>query len=111
MLLGVPRDAQITKIVLQDVRMCPQKPKKLLKLAPNQASKPVNQQISRWGPAAGAKPVEIRRARPWPAVGVVGRSPRKVPTFPEGNPGVFAPAAEAGGSIQKSCFFCHAQKI
>ena len=31
----------------------------------------------------------IRRARPWPAVGVVSQPPRKVPTFPEGNPGVF----------------------
>ena len=59
--MGVPRDAQITKTVLQDVRMCPQKPKKLLKFASNQASKPVNQQISRWGPAAGAKPVDTPR--------------------------------------------------
>ena len=42
MLLGVPRDVQIPKMVLQDARMCPQKPKKNLKLAPNQASRPAN---------------------------------------------------------------------
>ena len=36
------------------------------------------------GRRQGAKPLRIRRARPWPAVGVVGRSPRKVPTFPKG---------------------------
>ena len=45
------------------------------------------------GRRQGAKPLRIRRARPWPAVGVVSGSPRKVPTFPEGNPGVFACAA------------------
>ena len=27
-LLGVPRDVKIPKMVLQDARMCPQKPKK-----------------------------------------------------------------------------------
>jgi len=78
-LLGVPRNVQITKMVLQDVRMCPQKPKKLLKLGPNQASKPVNQQISRWGPAAGAKPVDpphlVRGSR---ACWIEGTMPCKV---------------------------------
>ena len=52
-LLGVPRDVQIPKMVLQDARMCPQKPKQNLKLAPNQASRPANQQISRGGRRQG----------------------------------------------------------
>ena len=57
------------------------------------------------GRRQGAKPLRIRRARPWPAVGVVRKPPRKVPTFPEGNPGVFACAADPRLSVQKSCFF------
>ena len=63
------------------------------------------------GRRQGAQPLRIRRARPWPAVGVVSQPPRKVPTFPEGNPGVFACAADPPQSVQKSCFFSHAQKI
>ena len=42
------------------------------------------------GPAAGGAALQIRRARPWPAVGVGRQPPRKVPTFPEGNYGVCA---------------------
>ena len=62
MLLGVPRDVQIPKMVLQDARMCPQKPKKkYLKLAPNQASRPANQQISR---GAGGRGEACRYAAP-----------------------------------------------
>ena len=57
------------------------------------------------GRRQGAKPLRIRRARPWPAVGVGRQPPRKVPTFPEGNPGVFACAADPPQSVQKSCFF------
>ena len=67
------------------------------------------------GRRQGAKPLRIRRARPWPAVGVVSGSPRKVPTFPEGNPGVFGlcrrPTADPRTCVQKSCFFSPAQKI
>ena len=50
---------------------------------------PVSQSL-KTGRRQGAKPLDIRRARPWPAVGVGKQPPRKVPTFPEGNPGVFA---------------------
>ena len=42
------------------------------------------------GRRQGAKPLRIRRARPWPAVGVGRKPPRKVLTFPEGNSGVCA---------------------
>ena len=43
-----------------------------------------------WGGRRQGRSLQIRRARPWPAVGVGTKPPRKVPTFPEGNPGVCA---------------------
>ena len=63
------------------------------------------------GRRQGAQALRIRRARPWPAVGVGTKPPRKVPTFPEGNPGVCASAAGPLQCVQKSGFLGHAQKI
>ena len=99
-LLGVPRDPQTTQMAIQDAKMCLPKLTNIKK-----GGKPESRRVKDWGPAAEGEALKIRRARPWPAVGVVGRSPRKVPTFPEGNPGVFACAADPRQSVQKSCFF------
>ena len=50
MLLGVPRDVQIPKMVLQDTRMCPQKPKKRSKISAKSS-----QQASKLAGGAGGR--------------------------------------------------------
>ena len=62
------------------------------------------------GRRQGAKPLRIRRARPWPAVGVVSGTPRKVPTFPEGNPGVCALCRRPTQQRSKITFFLPCSK-
>ena len=105
-LLGVPRNPQITQMAIQDAKMCLPKLTNI-RLWCQKGGKPESRRVKDWGPAAEGEALKIRRARPWPAVGVVRRSPRKVPTFPEGNPGVFASAA----GRSKITFFWHGQKI
>ena len=72
---------------------------------------PVNQSLETGGPAAGGEALGYAAPGLGLPLGVVSTPPRKVPTFPEGNPGVFACAADPRQSVQKSCFFSHAQKI
>ena len=103
-LLGVPKDPQTTQMAIQDAKMWLPKLTNI-KLWCQKGGKPESRRVKDWGPAAEGEALKIRRARPWPAVGVVGRSPRKVPTFPEGNPGVFACAADPLTCVQKSRFF------
>ena len=106
MLLGVPRDHHVTQMVLLHAKMCPPKlTNSRLGCQNNHSGKPESKPADVRGPAAEGEALKIRRARPWPAVGVVSQPPRKVPTFPEGNPGVFACAADPLQSVQKSCFF------
>ena len=59
MLLGVPRDVQIPKMVLQDARMCPQKPKKRSKI-----SSTSSQQASKLAGGAGGRGEACRYAAP-----------------------------------------------
>ena len=73
-LLGVPRDPQTTLPKLTNIRLWCQK-----------GGKPESRRVKDWGPAAEGEALKIRRARPWPAVGVGSQPPRKVLTFPEGN--------------------------
>ena len=104
-LLGVPKDPQTTQMAIQDAKMWLPKLTNI-KLWCQKGGKPESRRVKDWGPAAESEALKyIRRARPWPAVGVVSGSLRKVPTFPEGNPGVFACAAGPRTCVQKSCFF------
>ena len=91
-LLGVPKDPQTTQMAIKDAKMWLPKLTNI-KLWCQKGGKPESRRVKDWGPAAEGEALKIRRARPWPAVGVVSQPPRKVPTFPEGNPGVFACAA------------------
>ena len=109
-LLGVPKDPQTTQMAIQDAKMWLPKLTNI-KLWCQKGGKPESRRVKDWGPAAEGEALKIRRARPWPAVGVGKQPPRKVPTFPEGNYGVCAPAAEPLQCVQKSGFFGHAQKI
>ena len=88
-LLGVPKDPQTTQMAIQDAKMWLPKLTNI-KLWCQKGGKPESRRVKDWGPAAEGEALKIRRARPWPAVGVVGTPPRKVPTFPEGNYGVCA---------------------
>ena len=88
-LLGVPKDPQTTQMAIQDAKMWLPKLTNI-KLWCQKGGKPESRRVKDWGPAAEGEALKIRRARPWPAVGVVGTPPRKVLTFPEGNYGVCA---------------------
>ena len=88
-LLGVPKDPQTTQMAIQDAKMWLPKLTNI-KLWCQKGGKPESRRVKDWGPAAEGEALKIRRARPWPAVGVGKQPPRKVPTFPEGNPGVCA---------------------
>ena len=81
---GVPKDPQTTQMAIQDAKMWLTKLTNI-KLWCQKGGKPESRRVKDWGPAAEGEALNIRRARPWPAVGVGKQPPRKVPTFPKGN--------------------------
>ena len=109
MLLGVPRDPQTTQMAIQDAKMCLPKLTNI-RLWCQKGGKPESRRVKDWGPAAEGEALKIRRARPWPAVGVGKQPPRKVPTFPEGNYGVCALCRRGRDGRSKIMFFFHMLK-
>ena len=106
-LLGVPKDPQTTQMAIQDAKMwLPELPN--IRLWCQKGGKPESRRVKDWGPAAEGEALKIRRARPWPAVGVVSWDhPRKVPTFPGGKLGS-APCAAGPPPTLSRAFKNHA---
>ena len=60
-LLGVPREPQITQMAIQDAKMCLPKLTNTIRLWCQKGGKPESRRVKDWGPAAEGEALRMRR--------------------------------------------------